>query len=282
MKSHLITMLKKGRVLDWAEDRTGAYSLRNVNKLPKLRRVPRVAANAPAPQPSLFEAAKAPEAPPPERPADRTDPTNPANPTDATNQAKQPAEPPKPKAAVNEPSAPGLVPIQRDPPHEVGAAVISPPNADGGPSRLVGSPALPALTKAGFLHSAKLKWKARFAAALAFVPGRLARLRGRLHSPSADARPRAQAELALEKVKVMRNDLSDADLVVVAVQARPEDPCAAKAEGREPGGNPWTRVAARWIKLKGPAGEAGAAAVTPPANPAPPAELARTQPLNPC
>ena len=49
MKSHLITMLKKGRVLDWAEDRTGAYSLRNVNKLPKLRRVPRVAANAPAP-----------------------------------------------------------------------------------------------------------------------------------------------------------------------------------------------------------------------------------------
>jgi hypothetical protein len=250
--------------------------LRNVNKLPKLRRVPRVAASAADSQPSLFEAAKAPEAPPPQRPADRTDPTNP---TDATNQAKQLAEPPKPKVAVSELSAAGRVPIHRDPPREMGAAVISPPNADAGQSRLVGSPALPVLTKAGFLHSAKLKLKTWFAAALAFVPRRLARLRGRLHSPSADARPRAQAELALEKVKVMRNDLSDADLVVVAVQARPEDPCAAKAEGREPGGNHWTRVAARWIKLKGPAGEAGPAAVTPPA---PPAELTRTQPLNPC
>lgn len=103
-----------------------------------------------------------------------------------------------------------------------------------------------------------------------------------MHSRSADAPPRAQAELALEKVKVVRNDLSDADLVVVAVQARPEDPCAAKAEGREPGGNPWTRVAARWIKLKGPAEEAGPAAEATPAPRAQPAEYAQTQPLNPC
>jgi hypothetical protein len=124
-----------------------------------------------------------------------------------------------------------------------------------------------------------MKIKAFFAASVGFVPNSFARLRGKLRSASGDSRPRAQAELALEKVKVIRNDLSDADLVVVAVQARPEDPCAAKAEGREPGGNHWTRVAARWIKLKGPAGEAGPAAVTPPA---PPAELTRTQPLNPC
>jgi hypothetical protein len=241
MKSRLITMLKKGRVLDWAEDRTGAYSLRNVNKLPKLRRVAPAVASAPAPQPSLFEDAKAPETPPPERAAD---PTNSTNPSNSSDQARRAAEPPNAGAVAR------------------GA-----------------SDASDALTRAGFLHSAKLKLKARFAAALAFVPGRLARLRGRLHVSSADARPRAQAELALEKVKVMRNDLSDADLVVVAVQARPEDPCAAKAGGNEPGGNPWKRVAARWIKLKGPAEEAGLADV---ARPAPPAELARTQPLNPC
>jgi hypothetical protein len=138
------------------------------------------------------------------------------------------------------------------------------------------------LTKVGFFQSTKMKIKAFFAASVGFVPNSFARLRGKLRSASGDSRPRAQAELALEKVKVIRNDLSDADLVVVAVQARPEDPCAAKAEGREAAGNPWARVAARWIKLTGPAEEASLAAAAPPTPPEQRAEMARTQPLNPC
>ncbi|MGA2557372.1 MAG: hypothetical protein ABSG04_13975 [Verrucomicrobiota bacterium] len=127
-----------------------------------------------------------------------------------------------------------------------------------------------------------MKIEAFFVAAAAFVPKSAARLRGRLFSPPADSGPRAQAELALEKVKVMRNDLADADLVVVAVQAKPEGPCAARAEGREPAANPWTRVAARWIKLKNPAEDGRPARVAPPMPAARRVELARTPPLNPC
>jgi hypothetical protein len=90
-------------------------------------------------------------------------------------------------------------------------------------------------------------------AAAAFLPKTAARAWGRLRSPAADSRPRAQGELALEKVTVLRNDLSDSDLVVVAVQPKAEDPRAAQPEAPEPAGNPWTRVTARWIKLKSPA-----------------------------
>jgi hypothetical protein len=274
-------MLKKGRVLDWAEDRTGVYSLRNVNKLPKLRRAPRVAPVTtglpePAPQPSLFEEAKAPETTPPVQAADRTDRTDP---TDRTDLAKLAAPPPKLGAATPE-----------------SCAVVPKPTTDGGqgPASPTGKnskesqgstesrPPAPALTKVGFFQSTKMKIKAFFAASVGFVPNSFARLRGKLRSASGDSRPRAQAELALEKVKVIRNDLSDADLVVVAVQARPENPCAAKAEGREAAGNPWARVAARWIKLTGPAEEASLAAAAPPTPPEQRAEMARTQPLNPC
>jgi hypothetical protein len=99
-------------------------------------------------------------------------------------------------------------------------------------------------------------WLATFsaflAAGFAFVPKTAARIRDRLRSPSADSRPRAQAELALEKVTVLRNDLSDSDLVVVAVQRKPEDSRDAPAETRPPARNPWTRVAARWVTLKNP------------------------------
>jgi len=98
------------------------------------------------------------------------------------------------------------------------------------------------------------RWPARLgaflAAATAVVPKTAARLWGRLRSPAADARPRAQGELALERVTVLRNDLSDADLVVVAVQPKPEDSRAAPADAPAPAGNTWTRVTARWVKLK--------------------------------
>ena len=74
MKNRLITLLKMGRTLDWAKDRKGAYSLRYVNKLSKIRTGRagggggrrRAGCAAPlAAQPSLFGAAKAPAAAPP-------------------------------------------------------------------------------------------------------------------------------------------------------------------------------------------------------------------------
>ncbi len=252
MKNQLITLLKMCHTLDWTKDRTGVYSLRNVNKFPKFGRVARTAAVAPprasllepAPQPSLFEGAKAPGTPPPQNLADRTDRT------DRTKQAAPP-----PKAGKNSEESQGSTESR---------------------------PTAPSLAKAGFLQPAKSKLKVLLAAAAAFVPKSVARLRGRWFTPPADARPRAQAELALEKVKVMRNDLTDADLVVVAVQAKPEEPCAARAEGREPAANPWTRVAARWIKLKIPADGGSPASAAPLMPAARPVALARTPPLNPC
>ena len=97
-------------------------------------------------------------------------------------------------------------------------------------------------------------------AVVTFVPKTAVRVWGRLRrSPAVEARPRAQGELALDKVTVLRNDLSDADLVVVAVEQKPEDSRAARAETPEPAGNPWKRAAARWITLKTPAEDASLA-----------------------
>jgi hypothetical protein len=69
-------------------------------------------------------------------------------------------------------------------------------------------------------------------------------------SPAHDSRPRAQAELALEKVTVLRNDLSEADLVVVTVERKAENPEAAHSAGGQPA-KPARRPSARWIQLKG-------------------------------
>ena len=70
------------------------------------------------------------------------------------------------------------------------------------------------------------------------------------HSLAHDSRPRAQAELALEKVTVLRNDLSESDLVVVTVERKMENPEVRHPAASRPG-NPGTRPAARWIQLKG-------------------------------
>ena len=71
MNTPLIKLLTMGHTLERATDRTGAYSLRYVNKFPKLRPVARVAGARPPPagrgapaaaQPSLFKAPKTPAA----------------------------------------------------------------------------------------------------------------------------------------------------------------------------------------------------------------------------
>ena len=108
----------------------------------------------------------------------------------------------------------------------------------------------PAAPKVHFRWMTSLS--AFLAAGVAFIPKTAVRIRDRLRSPAADPRPHAQAELALEKVTVLRNDLSDSDLVVVAVQRKPEDSRDAPAKTRPPAGNAWTRVAARWVALKNP------------------------------
>ena len=244
MKTRLITLLTMGHTLDGAKDRKGAYTLRNVNKFPKFGSVTRTGAGgashashaAPSVQPSLFEAPKAPVVvAPPKEAADGKDGTN------GTHRTDQPQPPQPPRAR-----------------------------------------------KDWFRWFAKSG--AWLPAAAAFLPRTAARAWGRFRSPAADSRPRAQGELALEKVTVLRNDLSDSDLVVVAVQPKAEEPRAAQAGAPEPGnapvtggigltgparcaertaqrgvpashdrhktepaGNPWTRVTARWIKLKNPA-----------------------------
>jgi hypothetical protein len=71
-------------------------------------------------------------------------------------------------------------------------------------------------------------------------------------SPAHDPRPRAQAELALEKVTVLRNDLSEDGLVVIKVAQKSESSVASPALNGPAVLNPWTRATARWIKLKDP------------------------------
>ena len=116
-------------------------------------------------------------------------------------------------------------------------------------------------------------------AVVTFVPKTAVRVWGRLRrSPAVEARPRAQGELALDKVTVLRNDLSDADLVVVAVQPKPEDSRAAEAPAREPTGNPWKRVTARWIKLKSQPEGGGLASVASEAPAGRAADLEQTRP----
>ena len=96
---------------------------------------------------------------------------------------------------------------------------------------------------------------APFATALApkaKASGALARCTGKLKSllmmsrrePLEPASARAskamvQAELSLEKVRVVRNDLSDSDLEVVAVKPR------AAASAEEPADDGWDKVASR-------------------------------------
>jgi len=57
-----------------------------------------------------------------------------------------------------------------------------------------------------------------------------------------------QAELSLDAVKVLRNDLSDVDIEVVPLKSRPADD--AKAPDREPGKKTWGLLGARLLKMK--------------------------------
>jgi hypothetical protein len=225
MKKRLITLLTLGGALDRAKDRKGAYTLRYVNKLPKFGVAARAAAATAVAQP----------------------PASPAMP------AAMPAAAPAAAPAAQ----PALFAAPKPPAEESHNSHNS--HGNDGKDRTdrtdrtnapvpANQPPVPAAPKARFLPFAKLS--AVVAAAFAVVPKTAARVRGRLRSPAGDSRPRAQAELALEKVTVLRNDLSDADLVVVAVQPKAEDSRAAEAQGREPAGSPWTRVTARWVKQK--------------------------------
>jgi hypothetical protein len=223
MKKRLITLLMMGGALARAKDRKGAYTLRNVNKLPKFGVAARAAAAAAVEPPPATPAA--PTAAPAATPSLFAAPKAPAQGSHNSHDSHDSHD-----SQGNDGKD------RTDRPYRTNAPV--PPNL----------PPQPAAPKARFLPFAKLSTVV--AAAFAVVPKTAARVRGRLRSPAGDSRPRAQAELALEKVTVLRNDLSDADLVVVAVQPKPEDSRATEAQGPEPVGSPWTRVTARWAKQK--------------------------------
>ena len=63
-----------------------------------------------------------------------------------------------------------------------------------------------------------------------------------------NAKIAVQAELSLDAVKVLRNDLSDVDIEVVPLKSRPAD--SGKAPGREPEKKTWGWLGARFLKMK--------------------------------
>jgi hypothetical protein len=214
MKPRLITLLTMGRALDNARDRKGAYTLRYVNKFPKFT---------------------------PAAPAAR---------------AAMEALPASHSGAAAQSSlfgAPGAGAVAAPPEQKAERADQSnrsDPTDRTDRTSQASQPPQPAAPKSRFPRFLKLS--AFLAAVFAVVPKTAARFRGRLRFRTGESRPRAQAELALEKVTVVRNDLSEADLEVVAVQPKPENPPAAEAPAGGPAGNPWKRVRARWAKQKNP------------------------------
>jgi len=64
----------------------------------------------------------------------------------------------------------------------------------------------------------------------------------------ANAKIPVQAELSLDAVKVLRNDLSDVDIEVVPLKSRPAD--SVKAPGQEPEKKSWGLLGARLLKMK--------------------------------
>jgi hypothetical protein len=235
MKMRLISLLTLGRTLDHARDRSGVYSLRKVNEFSKLGSA-RTVGTPPAASAVTVAA-----------------PVAVAQPLlfdGAEASAPAPARAPATKTVESE-TPMKLVPV---PPPEVKVAAPRPaPNPD----------------RKSLWQSAKKPLLDGCAAAMKPV----IRTWGKLRRPAADLRPRAQAELALEKVTVLRNDLSEADVTVVAPERNRGEPRERKPAT---GPNPWKEATARWINLKSPAEKAtGATATTPRA---PSTELSRTSP----
>jgi len=63
-----------------------------------------------------------------------------------------------------------------------------------------------------------------------------------------NAKNPVQAELSLDAVKVLRNDLSDVDIEVVPLKSRPAD--GVKTPGQEPEKKTWGLLGARLLKMK--------------------------------
>jgi hypothetical protein len=229
MKTRLINLLTMGGTLDWARDRKGVYSLRYVNKIPKFGAAARTAAETAAAahsgaegQAIMFAGTAVPEAA-----EEMGDGTKEKNGTNATNKSDR-----TDRSDLTDTT-------------DASSAVRGDkPRAEKSNSGWAGAFA---------------KLSSFMAAAFAVVPKTAARFRGRLRTRGADARPRAQAELALEKVTVLRNDLNDADVVVVAAQPKREDSRIAAPPAGGPAGNPWKRVASHWAKRKNPSPFAPAA-----------------------
>jgi hypothetical protein len=109
------------------------------------------------------------------------------------------------------------------------------PFAAGHQAAAVENPAGP-LKKPG----RSLKWMGRLNP---FVPGAVfPAARGK------NAKTAVQAELSLDAVKVLRNDLSDVDVEVVPLKSRP--PAGAGGPGREPAKKSWEILGERFLKMK--------------------------------
>ena len=85
-----------------------------------------------------------------------------------------------------------------------------------------------------------LKWVKRLNP---FMPGSALKVAGGKRADIA-----VQAELSLDAVKVLRNDLSDVDIEVVPLKSRPADDAAMPE--REPAKKSWALLGARLLKMK--------------------------------
>ena len=151
----------------------------------------------------------------------------------------------KPEAAHSAVPA-DVRPVDKPAEAVVSKAVIDGP-AGSQAARSAGEPAAAATPEAArttpFVAAPAQKTKA--AGALASCTGKLKSLLavGRRRAPELPAvrasKPMVQAELSLEKVRVVRNDLSDSDLEVVTVKPR------AAVSVEEPTDNRWDKVASR-------------------------------------
>jgi len=80
---------------------------------------------------------------------------------------------------------------------------------------------------------------------------RLNPFRSGMPSPAAagkNAKTAVQAELSLDAVKVLRNDLSDVDVEVVPLKSRPAS--AAELPNPEPAKKTWGLLSGRFLKMK--------------------------------
>jgi hypothetical protein len=208
------------------KEKSGRYQMRAEALLPKFISDKNPFAAPPAPEPAPAAAVQSPTVERPDPAPAKAEPPKPAS----------LSKPSRPSASVHNPSNPGRPAPTTTPRRGQGKAAAkagapanlmlsaeakraqSPAAARVAPTRVepqTTRPAAPAVKP----HRPPLgAWVGKLNP-LAYLPSK-----GPGAKPGRSERPPVQAELSLERVKVVRNDLSEADLEVVPARPRPAEP----------------------------------------------------------